>query len=103
MSRPLRVVSTLVVLALAFTYVLLKVDVHETARIIRSADPLWAGATTCIDVNSYVDRKIAAVAAHRIQYPIAPDMLPLPMLQELMGREYFVRVLPRRDLDEKLI
>jgi len=75
----------------------------QLATAASGPDPLWAGATTCIDVNSYVDRKIAAVAAHRSQYPIAPDILPLHMLQELMGREYFVRVLPRRDLDEKLI
>ncbi len=48
MSRPLRVVSTLVVLALAFTYVLLKIDVHETARIIRSADPLWVALSVVL-------------------------------------------------------
>lgn len=52
------------------------------------------GATTCIDVRDYVDRKIAAIAAHRTQYPIAPDMLPLAMLQDMMGREYFVQVAP---------
>jgi LmbE family N-acetylglucosaminyl deacetylase len=56
-----------------------------------------------LDVNDYVERKIAAVAAHRSQYPIEPDMLPLPMLQEMMGYEYFVRVLPRRELDSELI
>ena len=41
-------VSTLVVLALAFTYVLLKIDVHETARIIRSADPLWVALSVVL-------------------------------------------------------
>lgn len=45
-------------------------------------------------MRDYVDRKIAAIAAHRTQYPIAPDMLPLAMLQDMMGHEYFVRVAP---------
>jgi hypothetical protein len=61
------------------------------------------GASTCIDVNDYVERKIAAIAAHRTQYPIAPDMLPLSMLQEMMGREYFVRVLPRPEMEVELL
>jgi hypothetical protein len=30
-------------------------------------------------------------------------MLPLPMLQEMMGREYFVRVLPSRAMDTDLL
>jgi LmbE family N-acetylglucosaminyl deacetylase len=47
-----------------------------------------------IDVSAYVAQKIAAVAAHRTQYPIAPDMLPRELLQELFGQEYFVRVHP---------
>jgi LmbE family N-acetylglucosaminyl deacetylase len=53
-----------------------------------------AGAVVPIDVSAHVGQKIAAVAAHRTQYPIAPDTLPLPLLQELLGREYFVRVHP---------
>jgi LmbE family N-acetylglucosaminyl deacetylase len=53
-----------------------------------------AGALVRVDVSDYVGQKIAAVAAHRTQYPIAPDMLPLPLLQELFGQEYFVRVHP---------
>jgi LmbE family N-acetylglucosaminyl deacetylase len=52
------------------------------------------GPATCIDVRDYVERKFAAIAAHRTQYPIRPDMLPLAMLQELMGREFFVPVAP---------
>jgi LmbE family N-acetylglucosaminyl deacetylase len=52
------------------------------------------GTATCIDVRDYVERKFAAIAAHRTQYPIRPDMLPLAMLQELMGREFFVPVAP---------
>lgn len=56
-----------------------------------------ARASTIVDVSDYVDRKIAAIAAHRTQYPISTDVLPLAMLQEMMGREHFTRVtLPRR-------
>jgi LmbE family N-acetylglucosaminyl deacetylase len=50
------------------------------------------GPALCLDVRDYVARKIAAIAAHRSQYPLRPDLLPLTMLQEMMGREYFVPV-----------
>ncbi|HJZ45960.1 MAG TPA: PIG-L family deacetylase [Roseiflexaceae bacterium] len=77
---------------------------ERLARVAGGLDEfLPTGATNCIDVNAYVERKIAAVAAHRSQYPIEPDMLPLPMLQEMIGREYFVRVLPKRELDSDLL
>jgi LmbE family N-acetylglucosaminyl deacetylase len=52
------------------------------------------GATTRIDVSQYLPQTIAAIAAHRSQYAIEADMLPLSILQELMGWEYFVRVYP---------
>jgi LmbE family N-acetylglucosaminyl deacetylase len=58
--------------------------------------------TACIDVSSYVHQKVSAMAAHRTQYPISPDMFPLDMLTEMMGREYFVRILPRPDLEKSL-
>ncbi len=62
-----------------------------------------AGAAThCIDVTAYVSQKIAAMSAHRSQYPIAADMFPLDLLESLMGREYFVRVLPRPQLQDSL-
>jgi LmbE family N-acetylglucosaminyl deacetylase len=48
--------------------------------------------TTCIDVTAFVEHKVRAIACHRTQYPIEPDMFPLAMLQDMMGREYFVRV-----------
>jgi LmbE family N-acetylglucosaminyl deacetylase len=35
------------------------------------------GPATCIDVRDYVERKFAAIAAHRTQFPIRPDLLPL--------------------------
>ena len=48
MRRLLRALVTLVILALAFAYVLLKIDVQETARVIRNADPLWFGFSVCL-------------------------------------------------------
>jgi LmbE family N-acetylglucosaminyl deacetylase len=67
------------------------------------AEALRCEVTTAIDVAAYVERKIAAIAAHRTQYPIDPMMLPLAMLQEMMGREYFVRVAPARELEAELL
>jgi LmbE family N-acetylglucosaminyl deacetylase len=55
--------------------------------------------STIVDVRDYVDRKIAAIAAHRTQYPISTDVLPLAMLQEMMGREYFTRVTTARGVE----
>lgn len=52
------------------------------------------GATTVIDVSAYVDRKIRAIAAHRTQFPIDPDMFPPSMLRDMFGREFFTRVYP---------
>jgi len=59
-------------------------------------------ATHRIDVSPFVSNKIAAMSAHRSQYPIQPDMFPHDMLVELMGYEYFVRVLPRPQLEDNL-
>ena len=61
------------------------------------------GATTCIDVGRYLPQRIAAIAAHRSQYAIEADMLPLPILQELMGREYFVRIHPAPEIETELL
>ncbi|MEO8610999.1 MAG: PIG-L family deacetylase [Chloroflexota bacterium] len=59
--------------------------------------------TTCIDVSDYVEQKVAAMAAHRTQYPITPDMFPMSMLRDMLGREHFVRVLPPRETETTLI
>jgi hypothetical protein len=61
------------------------------------------GATTCIDVAPYVERKIAAIAAHRSQYPIDPSLFPLPLLRQLLGREYFTRIYPPVALEDDLL
>src|SRR6266508_2813753 len=52
------------------------------------------GATAVIDVRPVIDRKVAAMAAHRSQYPIEPEMFPAWLLEEMMGHEWFVRVQP---------
>jgi LmbE family N-acetylglucosaminyl deacetylase len=61
------------------------------------------GATTVIDVQDFVDRKIGAIAAHRTQYPIEPEMFPSWMLREMLGHEYFVRVYPPPDVETDLM
>jgi LmbE family N-acetylglucosaminyl deacetylase len=60
-------------------------------------------ATTRIDVRDFVEQKIGALAQHRTQFPIQPDMFPLPMLQDLFGREFFVQVIPESVLESELI
>jgi hypothetical protein len=67
----------------------LKASAADGRAVERTTDVLVA-----VDVSAFVAQKIAAVAAHRTQYPIPADMLPLPLLQELFGQEYFVRVHP---------
>ena len=42
-----------------------------------------------IDVSDYVDVKVAALAAHRSQYPIERDAFPRSMLVEMYGHELF--------------
>jgi hypothetical protein len=43
-------------------------------------------------VDPYLRQKVEAIAAHRSQFPIQPDLLPLAVLQAMMGEEYFVPV-----------
>jgi LmbE family N-acetylglucosaminyl deacetylase len=64
----------------------------------------WPGEqpTTAIDVSEHVDQKVRAIAAHRTQFPIEAELFPQAMLHEMLGREYFVRVLPPRELSADL-
>lgn len=62
-----------------------------------------SGATTCIDVDEYVQQKLAAIASHRTQYPIKPKMFPASMLRRMMGKEYFARIFPLAQLDGDLL
>lgn len=67
------------------------------------SDVLKTDATTCIDVRAYIEQKIAALAAHRSQCPIEPEMLPISILQEMMGLEYFARVYPAPEIETELL
>jgi LmbE family N-acetylglucosaminyl deacetylase len=81
-------------------------EAHITDDETTSADEIGAHnnpVTTCIDVSDYVEQKVAAMAAHRTQYPITPDMFPMSMLRDMLGHEYFVRVLPPRETETTLI
>jgi LmbE family N-acetylglucosaminyl deacetylase len=60
-------------------------------------------ATTVVDVAAFVDRKIAAIAAHRTQFPIEPEMFPASMLEEMFGREHFVRLFPPVEPETELL
>ena len=54
--------------------------------------------TTCIDVTDFVGHEVRATAAHRSQYPIDPSTFPASILREMFGAEYFIQVLPEREL-----
>ena len=43
-----------------------------------------------VDVRPALDRKVAALAAHRSQYALRPDLLPPSMLERLLGTERYV-------------
>ena len=45
--------------------------------------------TLAVDVTSYLDRKLGALARHRTQYPVVPSMLPQSLLQSMLGTEFF--------------
>jgi LmbE family N-acetylglucosaminyl deacetylase len=80
--------------------------VAPTAFLARGADTRSSGSmggeersmdqarrdATCIDVAPYLQQKLEAIAAHRSQFPIQPNLLPPAILQGLMGHEYFVPV-----------
>jgi LmbE family N-acetylglucosaminyl deacetylase len=71
-------------------------------RTLPSGDRVDARVSTCIDVSDFVGAKIRATAAHRSQYPIDPTMFPDSILREMFGVEYFIQVLPERELDASL-
>lgn len=59
-------------------------------------------ATHVIDIEGFILNKIRAISQHRTQYPIDETMFPQVMLKELFGREYFVRVYPKTELETTL-
>ena len=72
-------------------------------RSMPSGDRIDPRVSTCIDVSAFVGHKIRATAAHRSQYPIEPEMFPERILREMFGAEYFIRVLPERELETSLL
>jgi LmbE family N-acetylglucosaminyl deacetylase len=72
-------------------------------RSLPSGDQIDARVTTCIDVSDFVGHKIRATAAHRSQYPIDPGMFPDSILREMFSVEYFIQVLPERELQSSLL
>jgi LmbE family N-acetylglucosaminyl deacetylase len=78
-------------------------DVHLPSVVEGEEGGDRLAATTEIDVSAHIMAKVGAIAAHRSQFPIQPDMLPVGMLKEMMGREYFVRVHPPMPLENDLL
>ncbi len=72
-------------------------------RSMPSGDRIDPRVSACIDVSAFVGHKIRATAAHRSQYPIDADMFPERILREMFGAEYFIQVLPERELDSSLL
>jgi LmbE family N-acetylglucosaminyl deacetylase len=72
-------------------------------RELPSGDQVDASVSTRIDVSGFVTHKIRATAAHRSQYPIDAGMFPDSILREMFGVEYFVQVLPERELNTSLL
>ena len=72
-------------------------------RSLPTGDQIDARVSTCIDVSDFVGHKIRATAAHRSQYPIDPTMFPDRILREMFGVEYFIQVLPERELHTSLL
>lgn len=76
---------------------------HDRLRTLPSGDRIDARVDTCVDVSAFLDQKMRAVAAHRSQYPIDPDAFPPRTLREMFGMEYFLQVLPERELRTSLL
>jgi LmbE family N-acetylglucosaminyl deacetylase len=45
-----------------------------------------------MDISAHLDDKVAALAAHRTQFAIEHEMLPLTQVWQLLGQEYFESV-----------
>ena len=72
-------------------------------RTLLSGDKVDTLVSTCIDVSKFVGHRLRATAAHRSQYPIDPEMFPEHIVQEMFGVEYFIQVLPERELSASLL
>jgi len=58
--------------------------------------------TTRLDVTECMGAKVGALCAYRSQFAMEPDMFPDFLLKELFREEYFVQVLPPRQLETEL-
>jgi LmbE family N-acetylglucosaminyl deacetylase len=56
-------------------------------------------ATARLDVTDHIEAKVDALCSYRSQFAMEPDMFPDFLLKELFSEEYFVQVLPPRQLD----
>jgi LmbE family N-acetylglucosaminyl deacetylase len=59
-------------------------------------------ATARLDVTEHIKAKVGALCAYRSQFPMEPDTFPEFLLKELFGQEYFIQVLPPRQLETEL-
>ena len=73
------------------------------AQPIQDHQPNTGQATACIEIQDYIHQKITAIAQHRSQFPIQPNMFPRDMLTDLFGKEYFVQVIPSPRLADNLL
>jgi hypothetical protein len=53
-------------------------------------EALEADDCLVVDVTRALDRKVAALCAHRSQYALEPDLLPAELFARLLGKERFV-------------
>jgi glycosyltransferase 2 family protein len=54
MSRPVRVLATLVLTGLAVAYLVWKIDLHQTADVLADADPAWFALAVAIMILTVV-------------------------------------------------
>ena len=59
-------------------------------------------ATARLDVTDHIEAKVGALCAYRSQFPMEPGMFPDFLLKELFSREYFIQVLPPRQVETEL-
>lgn len=62
------------------------------ARAATTSVPTAGPGSFAVDVRSALDRKVAALVAHRSQYALEADLLPRSVLECALGTEYFADV-----------
>jgi len=67
------------------------------------AETAAGGATARLDVTDQIEAKVSALCAYRSQFPLEPGMFPDFLLEELFGQEYFIQVLPPRQVETELL